>query len=119
MACPKCVAAAETTCFVLPACCCLQAAYGNQSLSLSGFFTYVGLGLGLLGSNLSLPFGLYVLICQRQAEKFVQDTVSPISSTQQTATLVAIVTAVLILLPMAPEVAQEVGMGGIGPNPFI
>ncbi len=36
----------------------MQAAFGNQALSLSSFFTYVGLGLGLLGSSLSLPFGL-------------------------------------------------------------
>lgn len=27
----------------------------------------MGLGLGLLGSSLALPFGLYVLICQRTA----------------------------------------------------
>ena len=36
------------------------------------FFTYVGLGLGFLGSSLALPFGLYVLICQRTSEKYVQ-----------------------------------------------
>jgi hypothetical protein len=35
----------------------------------------VGLGLGLLGSSLALPFGLYVLICQRTAERFIQDQV--------------------------------------------
>lgn len=51
---------------------CEQAAYGRQALALSSFFTYVGLGLGLLGSSLALPFGLYVIICQRTAEKFIQ-----------------------------------------------
>lgn len=50
----------------------LQAAYGQKALGISGFFTYVGLGLGFLGSSLALPFGLYVLICQRTQEKFVQ-----------------------------------------------
>ncbi|GFR40568.1 hypothetical protein Agub_g1037 [Astrephomene gubernaculifera] len=50
----------------------MQAAYGRQALALSSFFTYVGLGLGLLGANVSLPFGLYVIICQRTAEKYIQ-----------------------------------------------
>ena len=97
----------------------LQSAYGSQALSLSSFFTYVGLGLGLLGSSLSLPFGLYVLICQRTAERYIQDTVSPVSSTQRTATLVAVLAAILILVPMAPELAQEVGVGASNPNLFM
>lgn len=50
----------------------MQAAYGRQALALSSFFTYVGLGLGFLGSSLSLPFGLYVIICQRTAERYIQ-----------------------------------------------
>lgn len=49
-----------------------QAAFGRQALSLSSFFTYVGLGLGLLGSSLALPFGLYVIICQRSAEQYIK-----------------------------------------------
>jgi hypothetical protein len=53
----------------------LQAAYGKNALALTSFFTYVGLGLGLLGSSLALPFGLYVLICQRASEKYIQDQV--------------------------------------------
>ncbi len=54
----------------------MQAAYGKNALALTSFFTYVGLGLGLLGSSLALPFGLYVLICQRTSEKYIQDQVS-------------------------------------------
>jgi membrane-associated protease RseP (regulator of RpoE activity) len=50
----------------------VQAAFGRQALALSSFFTYVGLGLGLLGSSLSLPYGLYVIICQRQAEQYIK-----------------------------------------------
>eukprot|EP00775_Hariotina_reticulata_P007491 gene7491-7700_t len=97
----------------------VQAAFGMQALSLSAFFTYVGLGLGLLGSSLSLPFGLYVLICQRSAEKYIQDSVSPVASPKQTATAVAVLTAVLVLVPMAPEVAQSVGVGAPNPNLFM
>ena len=50
----------------------LQAAYGRSVLSAASFFTYVGLGLGFLASSLSLPFGLFVFICQRNSEKYIQ-----------------------------------------------
>lgn len=52
--------------------CCVQAAFGRQSLSISSFFVYVALGLGLLGSSLALPFGLYVLLFQRIPETGIQ-----------------------------------------------
>ncbi|KXZ53546.1 hypothetical protein GPECTOR_7g996 [Gonium pectorale] len=91
----------------------VQAAYGRQALALSSFFTYVGLGLGLLGSSLSLPFGLYVIICQRTAEKYIKDNVSPVSDAKRTATAVAVLAAILILVPMAPEVAQSIGVGKV------
>lgn len=50
----------------------MQASFGQSTLGITSFFTYVGLGLGFLGSSLALPFGLYVLICQRTSEKYVQ-----------------------------------------------
>ena len=46
----------------------VQASFGRGWLATSSFLTYVGLGLGFLGSSLALPFGLYVLIVQRQSE---------------------------------------------------
>jgi hypothetical protein len=49
-----------------------QAAYGRSALAATSFFTYVGLGLGFVASSLSLPFGLFVLICQRNSEKYIQ-----------------------------------------------
>lgn len=52
--------------------CVLQAAFGRRALGISSFFVYVALGLGLLGSSLALPFGLYVFICQRSPETCVQ-----------------------------------------------
>jgi membrane-associated protease RseP (regulator of RpoE activity) len=92
-----------------------QAAYGRQALALSSFFTYVGLGLGLIGSSLSLPFGLYVLICRRSAERYVRDSVTPVPKARRAATAAAVLAAVLVLLPVAPEVAdQVVGVGGSG-----
>ena len=53
-------------------CTALQATFGQKALSITSFFTYVGLGLGFLGSNLALPFGLFVLLCQRDPENNVQ-----------------------------------------------
>mmetsp|Transcript_30997 Transcript_30997/g.68746 ORF Transcript_30997/g.68746 Transcript_30997/m.68746 type:complete len:647 (+) Transcript_30997:142-2082(+) len=93
----------------------IQAAFGRQAQALSSFFTYVGLGLGLLGSSLALPFGLYVIICQRTAEKYIQDSVSPAGDARQTATAIAVLTAILVLLPMAPELAEAWGIGPATP----
>ena len=41
---------------------------------------------------------------------------TPVSGVQQTATLVALLAAVLVLLPMAPELAESFGVGTT--NPF-
>ena len=50
----------------------MQAAYGKSALAATSFFTYVGLGLGFLASTLSLPFGVYVLLCQREPVRYIQ-----------------------------------------------
>ena len=50
----------------------VQAAFGRNLLGLTSFLTYVGLGLGFLGSGLALPFGIFVLLCQRDPEKYLQ-----------------------------------------------
>ncbi|KAL5684086.1 hypothetical protein ACJX0J_010471, partial [Zea mays] len=42
----------------------LQGAFGKDALFGFGLTTYSLLGLGVLGGPLSLPWGLYVLICQ-------------------------------------------------------
>lgn len=39
---------------------------------MSGFCIYVSLALGLLGSALAFPFGIFVVICQRNPERQVQ-----------------------------------------------
>ncbi|KAK9809927.1 hypothetical protein WJX72_001870 [[Myrmecia] bisecta] len=89
----------------------MQAAFGRNALAISSFFVYVGLGLGFLGSSLALPFGLYVLICQRNAEKYVQDAVTPAGERRQGLAVAAFLLALLVLLPMAPDVADSVGVG--------
>jgi hypothetical protein len=64
----------------------MQGAFGRGALSVTSFFMYVGLGLSLLGGGLALPFGIYVLIVQRQPEGTLQDSVNPPNSTRQVRT---------------------------------
>ena len=47
----------------------LQAAFGRNGLAVSSFLTYLGLGFSLLGSSLAWPFGIYLLLCQRESER--------------------------------------------------
>ena len=97
------------------------AAFGTSALAVTSFLTYVGLALGLLGSALALPFGLYVLICQREPEATPRDGVTPPSSSRQVAAAVAVGLALLILLPSAPDVADAVasGPGAVGGGMFL
>eukprot|EP00798_Chlamydomonas_sp_ICE-L_P025266 gene25266-10917_t len=95
----------------------IQGAFGKSTLQLTSFFVYIGLGLGLLAGPISLPFGLYILICQRQAERYIKDNVAFSGVSRQAATVVAVLIAVLVLLPMAPELADAWGVGST--DPFI
>lgn len=90
----------------------VQAAFGRTPLAATSFFTYVGLALGFLGSALALPFGLYVLICQRDPENSPRDGVTEPSQGRQLAAAVAIGVALLVLLPAAPDVAGDALSGG-------
>ncbi|KAI7728710.1 hypothetical protein M8C21_019081, partial [Ambrosia artemisiifolia] len=60
-----------------------------------------------LGGPLSLPWGLYVLICQRAAEKPCLNDVTEVGTWRRTAVTVAIFLVVLILLPVWDELAEE------------
>jgi len=83
-----------------------QAAYGKTALAFTSLATYIGLGLGILGNALALPFGLYVLICQRQSERNIQDEVTEIDEGRKKLALAIATIAVLMLLPGIPDPAQ-------------
>lgn len=89
----------------------MQASFGRQALNLTSLFSYVGLALGFLGSSLALPFGLYVFFLQRTPEKFVQDEVTEAGENRKVATAIAMVLALLVLLPMSPGVSDTMGVG--------
>lgn len=95
----------------------MLAAYGRDVLAFSSLVSYIGLGLGLLGSSLALPFGLYVLICQREAEQNLQNEVSEVSEQRKVIALTLAALAIMVLLPAFPDPTELALMGA--PPDFI
>ncbi|PIN06466.1 hypothetical protein CDL12_20972 [Handroanthus impetiginosus] len=89
----------------------MQGAFGKSALIASGLATYTLLGLGVLGGPLSLPWGLYVLICQRAPEKPCLNDVTEVGTFRKAVLAVAIVLVVVTLLPVWDELAEEIGIG--------
>lgn len=89
----------------------VQGAFGKNALFVFGLATYLMLGLGVLGGPLSLPWGLYVLICQRTPEKPCLNDVSEVGVWRQAALITAISLVVFTLLPLWDELAEELGIG--------
>jgi len=87
-----------------------QTAFGRKSLGLTGLITYLGLALGVLGSTLSLPFGLYVLLTQRMPERAPLNDVTPVDQSRVNICLAALTFAFLVLLPLS---------GGEAPDPTL
>ncbi|KAL7097508.1 hypothetical protein ACP275_10G149600 [Erythranthe tilingii] len=89
----------------------MQGAFGKGALIASGLATYTLLGLGLLGGPLSLPWGLYVLICQRDPEKPCLNDVTEVGIWRKAVFVSALVLVVMTLLPVWDELAEEFGIG--------
>lgn len=89
----------------------VQGAFGKSALIGYGLTTYTLLGLGVLGGPLSLPWGLYVLICQRNPEKPCLNDVTDVGTWRKALVVAAIFLVVLTLLPVWDELAEEIGIG--------
>ncbi|CAM8877290.1 unnamed protein product [Rhodiola kirilowii] len=89
----------------------VQGAFGKNALVGFGLTTYALLGLGVLGGPLSLPWGLYVLICQRTPEKPCLNDVTEVGTWRKALLGSAILFVILTLLPVWDELAEELGMG--------
>ncbi|KAG9136751.1 hypothetical protein Leryth_004511 [Lithospermum erythrorhizon] len=89
----------------------MQGAFGKSALVASGLATYALLGLGVLGGPLSLPWGLYVLLCQRDPEKPCLNDVSEVGTWRRLLLIVMTTLVVLTLLPVWDELAEELGIG--------
>lgn len=89
----------------------VQGAFGKNALVGFGLTTYAFLGLGVLGGPLSLPWGLYVLICQRTPEKPCLNDVSEVGTWRRTAVIVSVLLVVMTLIPLWDELAEELGIG--------
>lgn len=89
----------------------IEGAFGKNALFGFGLTTYAMLGLGVLGGPLSLPWGLYVLICQRAPEKPCLNDVTEVGTWRRTALTIAMFLVIMILLPLGDELAEEFGIG--------
>ncbi|CAK7341533.1 unnamed protein product [Dovyalis caffra] len=89
----------------------VQGAFGKGALIGFGLTTYTLLGLGVLGGPLSLPWGIYILICQRAPEKPCLNDVSEVGTWRKAAVVTAIFLVALTLLPVWDELAEELGIG--------
>ncbi|XP_051150515.1 probable zinc metalloprotease EGY1, chloroplastic [Andrographis paniculata] len=89
----------------------MQGTFGKNALTASGLATYTLLGLGVLGGPLSLPWGLYVLICQRTPEKPCLNDVTEVGTWRKAALTAAVILVVMTLLPVWDELAEELGIG--------
>ncbi|WVZ57775.1 hypothetical protein U9M48_008118 [Paspalum notatum var. saurae] len=89
----------------------LQGAFGKDALFGFGLTTYSLLGLGVLGGPLSLPWGLYVLICQRTPEKPCLNDVSDVGTWRRAALIASVFLVVLTLIPLWDELAEDLGVG--------
>ncbi|GAB2296029.1 Probable zinc metalloprotease egy1, chloroplastic, variant 2 [Dionaea muscipula] len=89
----------------------VQGAFGKNALLASSLTTYTMLGLGVLGGPLSLPWGLYVLICQRTPEKACLNDVTDVGTWRKASVIAAIVLVLMMLLPIWDELAEELGIG--------
>ncbi|KAF5475753.1 hypothetical protein F2P56_007528 [Juglans regia] len=89
----------------------VQGAFGKNALIGYGLTTYTLLGLGVLGGPLSLPWGLYVLICQRNPEKPCLNDVTDVGTWRKTLVLLSIFLVFFTLLPVWDELAEELGIG--------
>ncbi|XP_031271477.1 probable zinc metalloprotease EGY1, chloroplastic [Pistacia vera] len=89
----------------------VQGAFGRNALVGFGLTTYTLLGLGVLGGPLSLPWGLYVLICQRTPEKPCLNDVTEVGTWRKAFVTAAIFLVLLTLLPVWDELAEEIGIG--------
>ncbi|KAK7336295.1 hypothetical protein VNO77_16831 [Canavalia gladiata] len=89
----------------------VQGAFGKSALVGFGLTTYTLLGLGLIGGPLSLPWGLYVLLCQRTPEKPCLNDVTEVGTWRKAFVAAAIFLVVLTLVPVGDELAEELGIG--------
>ncbi|KAA8516898.1 hypothetical protein F0562_017284 [Nyssa sinensis] len=89
----------------------MQGAFGKNSLIGFGLTTYILLGLGVIGGPLSLPWGLYVLLCQRDPEKPCLNDVTEVGTWRRMVLTVSIFLVALTLLPIWDELAEELGIG--------
>ncbi|KAG0565024.1 hypothetical protein KC19_8G157100, partial [Ceratodon purpureus] len=95
----------------------MRAAFGKTTLTISGVLTYASLVLGLLGGPLSVPWGFYVLILQRQPEKSYLNDVTEVGTVRKVGLSIVLLLVLATLLPFWDGLREELGIGLSAP-PF-
>ena len=70
-------------------------------------------------SRAALPFGLAVLILQRTPERNIQDQLTLVGGRKKLAATIAFVLAILVLVPIAPELSSQIGITPPGGGNFL
>ena len=86
-----------------------MAAWGRSRLTGAAALSYAGLALGLLGGQLSLSWGLFVLLVQRSPERQPLDGVTPVDEGRSRVALALSLGALATLLPLG----LPLGGGGL------
>lgn len=84
----------------------VRSAYGPMAHRLTSVITYVGLALGFIGGALSLPFGLFVLLAQREPERYLLDQVTPTDNAREYVAAIFVILSILILIPFSPDAPE-------------
>jgi len=83
--------------------------FWTRVLSATSLGTYLGLTFGILGSTLSLPWLIFILICQRTPDYAPKDDVTEVDESRATLAFACIAVAFLILLPGASLTPSDLG----------
>ncbi|MGK7911467.1 MAG: site-2 protease family protein [Synechococcus sp.] len=91
----------------------VQAVYGRKIAGRTTFVSIAFLALAALGNQVALYWALLILLIARDTERPPQDEITETDSLRDALALVALFAMAIMLLPVAPIVAERFGIGSI------
>ncbi|MEL7477032.1 MAG: site-2 protease family protein, partial [Cyanobacteria bacterium J06555_12] len=89
----------------------VQAVYGRKIADRTTFVSIAFLALAALGNQVALYWALLILLIARDTERPPQDEITETDSRRDVLALVALFAMAVMLLPVAPIVAERFGIG--------
>ncbi|MEO0355863.1 MAG: site-2 protease family protein [Cyanobacteria bacterium P01_A01_bin.3] len=89
----------------------VQAVYGRKIAGRTTFVSIAFLALAALGNQVALYWALLILLIARDTERPPQDEITETDSRRDVLALVALFAMAVMLLPVAPIVAERFGIG--------